>query len=78
MREASSPTPEAWTEKTKGEESRLKCELVSYRSLASFAETPTIWVVAVDCNLTRTDGFAAGCIRAAHRQRMNSCSEYLA
>ena len=33
--------------------------------------------LAVNRNATRTDGCAAGCIRAAHRQRMTSCSEYL-
>ena len=36
VREASRMTPEASTNKTTGEGSRLKCGLVSYRPLASF------------------------------------------
>jgi len=36
VREASRMTPEASTNKTTGEGSRLECGLVSYRSLASF------------------------------------------
>jgi len=69
VREASRVTPEAWSKKTKGERSRLKCGLVSYRSLAIVLSRAKIaWVrTSVNCNATRTDGCAAGCIRAAHR-----------
>ena len=68
MREASRVTPEASTNKTTGEGSRLKCGLVSYWSLASFCSTAQKLGTGslADCNATRTGGCAAGCIPAAH------------
>ena len=44
---------------------------VASYSLAPQAKKP----VLRDCNATRTAGCAAGCIRAAHRMWMTSCSD---